>query len=82
MWVYSGRRGVHCWVCDDHARALSNDGRSAVVEYLSIARVRYLYIYIIDTARKRDVCLFHVCIIGKHGICFLIVCCVNLYICV
>lgn len=39
MWVYSGRRGVHCWVCDDLARGLSNDGRSAVVEYLSIARV-------------------------------------------
>lgn len=36
LWVYSGRRGVHCWVCDPEARALSNEARTALVEYLSV----------------------------------------------
>ncbi|XP_044732942.1 DNA primase small subunit isoform X2 [Chrysoperla carnea] len=36
LWVYSGRRGVHCWVCDQDARRSVNRARKGMAEYFSI----------------------------------------------
>ncbi|KAG7355515.1 DNA primase small subunit [Nitzschia inconspicua] len=36
-WFYSGRRGVHAWICDEEARMLSNEARSAVANYFEVS---------------------------------------------
>ncbi|KAJ5111252.1 hypothetical protein N7532_001787 [Penicillium argentinense] len=38
LWVYSGRRGAHAWVCDPRARNLPDDRRRAIAGYLEILR--------------------------------------------
>jgi hypothetical protein len=36
LWVYSGRRGVHCWAADKRARQMPDEARTAVAEYFSV----------------------------------------------
>ncbi|PTB62420.1 DNA primase, small subunit [Trichoderma citrinoviride] len=38
MWVYSGRRGAHAWVCDKKARSLDDQKRRAIANYLEVIR--------------------------------------------
>ena len=36
LWVYSGRRGVHCWVTDTRARCLDFNARCAIAHYINV----------------------------------------------
>ncbi|KAK0527849.1 p48 polypeptide of DNA primase [Tilletia horrida] len=38
LWVYSGRRGIHCWISDTAACELADDARKAIVGWMEVVR--------------------------------------------
>ena len=40
LWVFSGRRGAHCWVSDRRARMLTDIQRRNVLDYVNVVRDR------------------------------------------
>ena len=38
VWVYSGRRGIHCWVSDQEAFQLADDARKALVGWIEVVK--------------------------------------------
>ncbi|ODQ79756.1 hypothetical protein BABINDRAFT_161456 [Babjeviella inositovora NRRL Y-12698] len=40
IWVFSGRRGAHCWVSDQRARNLDETARRAIVEYMDVLKTK------------------------------------------
>ena len=36
LWVFSGRRGIHAWVCDKEAKFMTKKLRSAITEFLNL----------------------------------------------
>lgn len=46
LWVFSGRRGMHAWICDREARLMSKKVRKAITEFLNFTitndKVNYL----------------------------------------
>jgi DNA primase small subunit len=38
LWVYSGRRGIHCWVSDRAALELNDDQRKSIVGWIDVVK--------------------------------------------
>ncbi|CCH57890.1 hypothetical protein TBLA_0A00900 [Henningerozyma blattae CBS 6284] len=40
IWVFSGRRGAHCWVSDKRARLLNDQQRRSILDYVNVVKDR------------------------------------------
>ncbi|KLO19383.1 prim-pol domain-containing protein [Schizopora paradoxa] len=38
LWVYSGRRGIHCWISDEEAMGLTDEQRKSVLGWLEVIK--------------------------------------------
>lgn len=38
LWVYSGRRGAHAWICDKSGRTLDDANRKAIATYFEVVK--------------------------------------------
>ena len=38
LWAFSGRRGVHAWVCDTRARSLDDSQRGQLLNYIQVTQ--------------------------------------------
>ncbi|CAG8523990.1 14804_t:CDS:2 [Acaulospora colombiana] len=38
LWVYSGRRGIHCWVSDEAAMNLTDEQRRAIMGWIEVVK--------------------------------------------
>lgn len=52
MWVFSGRRGIHCWVCDPDTKVLKNEARSGKIHYTFIHKS---YNRVLESHRERKI---------------------------
>lgn len=74
LFVFSGRRGVHCWVSDEAARSLPNDARSALAEYLHLVNGKKKVEFITGKGKelhpsiRRAVRICHQALTEKGGI--------------
>ncbi|PWN47988.1 prim-pol domain-containing protein [Violaceomyces palustris] len=50
LWVYSGRRGIHCWVSDREACELADDARKAIVGWLEVIKGSSNQVKKVDTS--------------------------------
>ncbi|KAK2574967.1 hypothetical protein KPH14_008730 [Odynerus spinipes] len=42
LWIFSGRRGIHCWVCDKDARTLNQCVRSGILKFMCNEKINGL----------------------------------------
>lgn len=42
IWVFSGRRGAHCWISDKRSRLLNDNQRRNLLDYMNVVRDRNL----------------------------------------